>query len=305
MRTLARLDLRPAVDRLVRVCEGIDEQQFERETPCADMDVRDLLAHLMDALFWAAPASLRADHHEVPLDPDGRWRSTLKERATFLADAWAEPDSWRGTTGTDEVQVSAQEGGRAAGMELVIHGWDLARATDQPYSLDADVVDAVVELLQFWEHADDRDAAFDAVVPVDESAPALHRALGLSGRNPHWRPAGPSTEMHGTSRISIHEGKLDEFKRLAAECVEIVRSKDNGTIEFNLYLNPDSTECFVHERFRDSAAGLEHMRNIGRMMERLSQVCTITGEVCGTPSPELRAAIEAAGVTLYAPLESA
>jgi quinol monooxygenase YgiN len=113
-----------------------------------------------------------------------------------------------------------------------------------------------------------------------------------------------SNELHGTSRIVIHEGKLDEFKRLAAQCVEIVRTKDTGTLEYDLFLNADGTECFVHERYRDSAAGLEHMTNIGPMMKPLSEICTITGEVCGTPSPELRKSLDAAGVPIYAPFQS-
>lgn len=87
--------------------------------------------------------------------------------------------------------------------------------------------------------------------------------------------------MRGTSRIMIHEGKLEEFTRLAPRSVEIVRSKDTGTIECNLFLNATGTECFVHERYRDSAAGLEHMTDISVMMERLSEISTLTGEVHG------------------------
>lgn len=108
-----------------------------------------------------------------------------------------------------------------------------------------------------------------------------------------------STEIHGTSRITIHDGGLDEFRRLAAQCVEIVRTQDTGTLEYEHFLSADGSECFVHERYRDSAAGLEHMANIGPMFEPLSKVCTMTGEVCGDPEPELRAALEAAGVTIY------
>jgi quinol monooxygenase YgiN len=112
------------------------------------------------------------------------------------------------------------------------------------------------------------------------------------------------SEIHGTSRIKIRDGRLEEFKRLAAQCVEIVRTKDTGTLEYDLFLNVDGTECFVHERYRDSAAGLEHMTNIAPMMEPLSQVCTMTGEVCGTPSPELRKSLEAAGVHIFVPYQS-
>lgn len=80
--------------------------------------------------------------------------------------------------------------------------------------------------------------------------------------------------------------------------------QDTGTLEYELFLNADQTECFVHERYRDSAAGLEHMANIGEMMKPLQEICTITGEVCSTPSPELRKALEAGGVKIYAPLQS-
>jgi quinol monooxygenase YgiN len=111
-----------------------------------------------------------------------------------------------------------------------------------------------------------------------------------------------STEIRGTARVVIKPGKLEEWKRLAAQCVEIVRTKDTGTLEYDHFLNADGTECFVHERYRDSAAGLAHMANIAHMVEPLSQVCTMTGEICGSPSPELRAALESAGVTIYEPV---
>jgi quinol monooxygenase YgiN len=113
-----------------------------------------------------------------------------------------------------------------------------------------------------------------------------------------------SDELHGTARQVIHEGKLEEFKRLAAQCLEILRTRDTGTLEYELFLNADGTECFVHERYRDSAAGLEHMANIAPMMTPRSEVCTTTGEVCGTPSAELREALEDAGVRIYAPLQT-
>lgn len=113
-----------------------------------------------------------------------------------------------------------------------------------------------------------------------------------------------SNEIHGTGRFVIREGQLEEFKRLAARCVEIVRTQDSGTLEYDFFLSADGAQCFVHERYRDSAAGLDHMANIGPMMEPLSKVCTITGEICGTPSPELRKSLEAAGVRIYTPFQS-
>ncbi|GAA4961811.1 hypothetical protein GCM10023225_01780 [Kineococcus glutinatus] len=109
--------------------------------------------------------------------------------------------------------------------------------------------------------------------------------------------------MWGTARLVIREGKLEEVKRLVARATEIVRTQDPGTIEYAVFVNAEGTECFVHERYRDPAAGMAHSANIAPLMAEFLQVCTITGEVCGNPSPELRAALEGAGVRVYTPLE--
>jgi quinol monooxygenase YgiN len=55
------------------------------------------------------------------------------------------------------------------------------------------------------------------------------------------------SELHGIARFKIHEGKLEEFKRLSAECMEIVRAKDTGTLQYDIYFNDDQSEAFVHE----------------------------------------------------------
>jgi hypothetical protein len=36
-------------------------------------------------------------------------------------------------------------------------------------------------------------------------------------------------ELQGIARFKFHEGEFEEFKRLAAQCMEIVRTKDTGT----------------------------------------------------------------------------
>jgi hypothetical protein len=38
------------------------------------------------------------------------------------------------------------------------------------------------------------------------------------------------SELQGIARITLHEGKLEEFKRVTAQCMEIVRTKDTGTL---------------------------------------------------------------------------
>jgi len=81
------------------------------------------------------------------------------------------------------------------------------------------------------------------------------------------------SELQCVARLKIHDGKLDEFKRLAAKCAELVRTKDPGTLQYELYFNSDNTECLVFERYRDSQALLDHQKNLGDTMAAILQTC--------------------------------
>jgi quinol monooxygenase YgiN len=115
----------------------------------------------------------------------------------------------------------------------------------------------------------------------------------------------PMTTLFGTARLKVREGKLEEFKRLVAVCMEIARTKDSGTLEYEMFASEDFTEFMMHERYRDSEAALEHSANQGPdMMKAMLETCTIVGEVCGSPGPQLRKALQDAGVKLYTPFMS-
>jgi quinol monooxygenase YgiN len=59
------------------------------------------------------------------------------------------------------------------------------------------------------------------------------------------------TEVSAIARLKIHEGKLEEFKRLAALCVHSVRTKDSGTLQYDYFFNDEYTECVVFERYAE------------------------------------------------------
>src|SRR6266496_5475840 len=75
--------------------------------------------------------------------------------------------------------------------------------------------------------------------------------------------AGAVSELQGIARFKFHEGKLEEFKRLSAQAMEIVRTKDTGTLQYDIYFNDDQSDCMVLERYRDSEAAIEHASNLG------------------------------------------
>jgi quinol monooxygenase YgiN len=110
-------------------------------------------------------------------------------------------------------------------------------------------------------------------------------------------------ELQCIARLKIHPGKLDKFKRLAAKCAEVVRTKDTGTLQYELYFNSDDTECLVLERYRDSQALLDHHKHLGATIDAILRTCFGSGEVCGTPSPELTEQLKGSPVQIYKPFQ--
>ena len=87
------------------------------------------------------------------------------------------------------------------------------------------------------------------------------------------------SELQGIARFKFHEGKLEEFKRLAAECMAIVRTKDTGTLQYDIYFNDDQSECIVLERYRDSQALIEHAVHLGDLNEAIVATGFVSGEL--------------------------
>jgi quinol monooxygenase YgiN len=114
------------------------------------------------------------------------------------------------------------------------------------------------------------------------------------------------SELLGIARFKVHEGKLDEFKRLSARAMEIVRTKDTGTLQYDTYFNDDQSECVIIERYRDSEAAIEHAEHLADLSAAvLGTVSVVHGEVLGEPSAELRANLADNEVPqLFTPYES-
>jgi quinol monooxygenase YgiN len=111
-----------------------------------------------------------------------------------------------------------------------------------------------------------------------------------------------TTELQAIVRFRFHDGNVEEFKRLSAQCMEIVRAKDSGTLQYDTYFNDDETECIVLERFRDSDALIQHGENLAHLMDAIIATGSVSGELLGDPSAEVRANISGDGpVQLFVP----
>src|SRR5678815_4866743 len=77
-------------------------------------------------------------------------------------------------------------------------------------------------------------------------------------RRPTWKRSDQLKEIKGIARVKFLPGKLEEWKRLTAEAMHIVRTKDKGTLQYEIFFNADESEAIVFERYRVSDAALEH-----------------------------------------------
>ena len=109
------------------------------------------------------------------------------------------------------------------------------------------------------------------------------------------------SELQGIARFKFHEGKLEEFKRLSAQAMEVARTKDTGTLQYAVYFNDDQSQCIVLERYRDSEALMEHAAHLGDLSEAILATGSVSGELLGEPSAELRAKMADGVVRLFTP----
>jgi quinol monooxygenase YgiN len=114
------------------------------------------------------------------------------------------------------------------------------------------------------------------------------------------------SELLGIARFKFHQGKREEYLRLSDQAMEIVRTKDSGTLQYDLYLNGDRSECVFIERYRDSEAAMEHAENVGPLFAAvLATVSVVHGELLGEPSAELRAKLAGSELpVLFTPYRS-
>jgi quinol monooxygenase YgiN len=96
------------------------------------------------------------------------------------------------------------------------------------------------------------------------------------------------SELQGIVRFRFHPGKVEDFKQLSRQAMEIVRNEP-GTLQYETYFNEAETEAMALERFTDSQALIDHGQNMAALMEPIMACGEVSGELLGELSPELRA----------------
>jgi uncharacterized protein (TIGR03086 family) len=177
-------DLAPAAAQIARLADGVTERQFGDPTPCPDWPVAVLLDHLVtltDAFTDGARKKPREDAPAPVADLPAGWRDLLRSRLHGLVEAWRDPAAWQGEATVGGVTLPAGTTAAVVTDELVVHGWDLARATGQPYEPDPVLVRAALGFAE--QVADLAGSPFGPSLAVPADAPAFDRLLAHSGRD--------------------------------------------------------------------------------------------------------------------------
>jgi len=189
------IDLTPAAQRTTSLITSAADDQLGLPTPCPGSCLGDLIDHVgvFAVRFHAAANKESEGRTSRPPPPSGAnleagWRERISRDLLALADAWRQPQAWDGSTYAGGIELPADVVGLVALDELVVHGWDIAVATGQPYEPPAHELEAATAFVASFDAPRDG-TLFGPVVPVADDAPQLDRLLGLTGRDPSWRPA--------------------------------------------------------------------------------------------------------------------
>ena len=188
------LDLAPPAEHVTTLARAITSEQLAHPTPCSGTDVATLLNHLLGLSVAFRDAAGKIDGPTTSTPPQAAegelpedWATLMPQRLEELALAWSAPGAWEGLTQVGGQTLPGAVAGLVANNELVLHGWDLAVATGQPFQAAPDNLQASWEFVS--QTPDDpaaRAGLFGPVVSVPADASLLDRTLGQAGRDPHW-----------------------------------------------------------------------------------------------------------------------
>lgn len=165
--------------------EGVPDGGWERPSPCDGWVARDIVRHLVD---WVPPflgngAGVElAAGPSVDDDPVAAWANLRDQLQAILDD----PDASAGEFTNQHTGTHRVDG--AIGMfvvgDVLVHTWDLARATGQDDALDPSEVKAMLAGIEPMGDALAKSGHYNRPVDVRPDADEQTRLIAFTGRTP-------------------------------------------------------------------------------------------------------------------------
>ena len=186
MEDIAQLHRR-ALEETGSVVAGIAPDQWNAATPCEGWDARTLLNHIVAGNLWAVELAAGATIEEVGdrldgdvlgPDPVGSYSASAKAAAA----AFRAPGALEAPCAVSYGPVPGSVYAGHRFIDVFIHGWDVAVATGQDTVLDADLMQACLQVLEPQLELFRGAGAFARPLPVPPGATGQTRFLAMLGR---------------------------------------------------------------------------------------------------------------------------
>jgi uncharacterized protein (TIGR03086 family) len=173
---------RAATSRAIVLAEAVREDQLRWPTPCSEWTVQQLMDHLVGGTEYL----LAAVSGREPAPPIHTTGADYRRGVENVLVALAQPGALE-TICVSPLGFRWPVAQAVAGtfMDVLIHTWDLARATGQDERLDPALVEACTALFVPEMPTRGREAGIvGPEVPVNENGSPQDRLLATMGRRP-------------------------------------------------------------------------------------------------------------------------
>jgi uncharacterized protein (TIGR03086 family) len=191
------VDLEPATTELARIVEGVRDIQLASPTPCDASNVADLLDHVDGFCIAFTAAATKTPLPEgtgrASADADNltaEWRTRIPERLAVMAEAWRDADAWDGMTHAGGLDLPGEMVGVIALDEVLVHGWDIAVASGQPFTADPALIEAALGFVTptVAGSPEGTPGLFGPPIEIAQDSSRLDHLIALTGRDPAWAP---------------------------------------------------------------------------------------------------------------------
>ena len=156
---------------------------LSRPTPCAEYTAGDVGRHVVRSMVLLASVA----GEQIGEPAADLAAGLLEEQVTVTAEAALAAWRRRGLGGTVAVGRSSLPASLAVEiipLELLVHGWDIARATGSAIDVTPEVAGYVLSRARELVTDDTRGRSFAVEVPVRASATVLEQLIAFTGREP-------------------------------------------------------------------------------------------------------------------------
>lgn len=161
---------------------GVDPARWDDPAPCEGWVARDVVRHLVTWFpgFLAHGAGVElAPGPDADTDPYAAWTAMSDQVQALLDDPASTEISYTGPPGTFPLpQAIAQ----FFTNDVFLHSWDLARATGQDETLDAERCAVMLAGMEPWDEALRSSGHYGPKQPVADDADVQTRLLAFIGR---------------------------------------------------------------------------------------------------------------------------